>query len=103
MLAYLQDDVWLPNARLANGLALELAKGLTQSNRVRLSNPVEANEVFAIMPRQTFDAVQAAGAKFYEWPMSGLASDEIHCRFVLSFATPQKHVEQFVGLMRNHG
>lgn len=100
MMAYLKDDVWLPNARRANGLAQTLAKGLQQSNRVRLSNPVEANEVFAIMPRATFNAVTAAGAHFYEWPMDGLADDEVHCRFVLSFATPEEHVTQFLALMR---
>lgn len=101
MLAYLKDDVWLANASRANQAAQQLAKGLQQSNRVRLSNPVEANEVFAIMPRQTFNAVQKAGAYFYEWPMAGLAEDEIHCRFVLSFATPQEHVHKFVELMRH--
>jgi threonine aldolase len=100
MLAYLKDDVWLPNARRANGLAQVLAKGLQQSNRVRLSNPVEANEVFAIMPRTIFEAVTKAGAHFYEWPMDGLADDEVHCRFVLSFATPEEHVQQFLNLLR---
>jgi threonine aldolase len=103
MLAYLRDDVWLPNATRANGLARALADGLSQSNRVRLSNPAQANEVFAIMPRKTFDAVQAAGAHFYEWPMDGVAEDEVHCRFVLSFATPEAHVDQFLKLMRSHG
>jgi threonine aldolase len=100
MLAYLRDDVWLPNAKRANGLAQVLAKGLQQSNRVRLSNPTQANEVFAIMPRATFNSVTAAGAHFYEWPMDGLADDEVHCRFVLSFATPEEHVQQFLKLMR---
>ncbi len=100
MLAYLKDDVWLPNAKRANALAQTLAKGLQQSNRVRLSNPVEANEVFAIMPRTIFNRVSAAGAHFYEWPMDGLAEDEVHCRFVLSFATPEEHVTQFLALMR---
>jgi threonine aldolase len=103
MLAYLRDDVWLPNATRANGLAQVLADGLAKSNRVRLSNPVQANEVFAIMPRQTFDAVQAAGAHFYEWPMDGLADDEVHCRFVLSFATPEAHVDEFLKLVRLKG
>jgi threonine aldolase len=101
MLAYLKDDVWLPNARRANALAQVLAKGLQLSNKVRLSNPAQANEVFAIMPRTTFNAVLAAGAHFYEWPMDGLADDEVHCRFVLSFATPEEHVQQFLALMRN--
>ncbi len=100
MLAYLEDDVWLPNAKRANALAQVLAEGLQHSNRVRLSNPVQANEVFAIMPRSIFDAVQAKGAYFYEWPMDGLADDEVHCRFVLSFATPEEHVQQFLALLR---
>jgi threonine aldolase len=102
MLAYLRDDVWLPNAKRANAMAQILAKGIQQSNRVRLSNPVEANEVFAILPRTVFDAMLAAGAHFYEWPMDGLADDEVHCRFVLSFATPEAHVEQFLKLMQKH-
>lgn len=102
MLAYLRDDVWLPNAKRANAMAQILAKGIQQSNRVRLSNPVEANEVFAILPRTVFDAMLAAGAHFYEWPMDGLAQDEVHCRFVLSFATPEAHVEQFLKLMQKH-
>jgi threonine aldolase len=102
MLAYLRDDVWLPNAKRANAMAQILAKGIQQSNRARLSNPVEANEVFAILPRTVFDAMLAAGAHFYEWPMDGLADDEVHCRFVLSFATPEAHVEQFLKLMQKH-
>jgi threonine aldolase len=100
MLAYLRDDVWLPNARKANALAQTLSEGLQGSNRIRLSNPVEANEVFAIMPRATFDALTAAGAHFYEWPMDGLAADDVHVRFVLSFATPQDHVASLLKLVR---
>jgi threonine aldolase len=92
----------LPNAKRANALAQTLAKGLQKSNRVRLSNPVQANEIFAIMPRSTFNAVTAAGAYFYEWPMDGLADDDVHCRFVLSFATPEEHVEQLLSLMLDH-
>ena len=103
MLAYLQDDVWLENARRANASAQTLATGLQQSNRVRLSNPVQANEVFAIMPRKTFDAVTEKGAHFYEWPVEGLAADDVHCRFVLSFATPAQHITDFLTLMREQG
>ena len=103
MLAYLQDDVWLPNAARANRLAQVLSQGLQHSNRVRLSNPTQANEVFAIMPRTMFDALIAAGAHFHEWPMDGLAADEVHCRFVVSFATPDDHVAKFLALLRGLG
>ena len=99
MLAYLQDDVWLANARRANGLALKLADGLQQSNQIKLSNPVQANEVFAYMPRATFEKAQEQGAHFYEWPMPDTPDNEVHCRFVLSFATSQKDVEHFVKLV----
>ncbi len=99
MLAYLHDDVWLANARRANALAQALAKGLQKSNRVRLTNPVQANEVFAVMPKASFDAVQAHGAHFYDWPWPGLAADEIHCRFVTSFATPEEDVQRFLELL----
>ncbi len=100
MNAYLQDNVWLANARRANGLAQTLAHGLQQSNRITLSNPVQANEVFAFMPRTTFSKVQEQGAHFYEWPMPGTPDDEVHCRFVLSFATPEKDVNRFVELIK---
>jgi len=100
MLAYLKDDVWLENAQRANRLARTLANGLEISNRVRLSTPVQANEVFAVMPKVTFDALQARGARFYDWPWNDLSEDEIHCRFVTSFATPEEHVTQFLTLLR---
>jgi threonine aldolase len=101
MLAYLKDSVWLPNARRANNLAMKLSKGMAQSNRIRISNPTEANEVFAVMPKATFEATQKAGAYFYDWPMDGLADDEIHCRFVLSWNTPEKDVDAFLNLLKN--
>lgn len=102
MLAYLSDDVWLANAKRANNLASTLSKGISTSNRIRLSQPVEANEVFAVMPKTTFDAVQAKGAHFYDWPIDGLNDDEIHCRFVTSWATPEDHVKDFITLLRSH-
>jgi threonine aldolase len=101
MLAYLKDDVWLPNARRANSLATKLSKGMAQSNHIRISNPTEANEVFAVMTKATFESTQKAGAHFYDWPMDGLADDEIHCRFVLSWNTPEKDVDAFLALLRS--
>ena len=100
MNAYLQDEVWLANAKRANDLAQTLAHGLQQSNRITLSNPVQANEVFAFMPRSMFEKTQEQGAHFYEWPMTGTPDDEVHCRFVLSFATPEKDVDRFVTLIK---
>ena len=104
MLSYLKDDVWLENARIANGLAQELATELGAFKNIRIPNPVQANEVFAIIPRHLNDQLLAAGAKFYDWmPDSlgdGISEDEIFVRFVLSFATPKEDVTGFIALIR---
>ena len=103
MLAYLDNDLWLQNARHANGLAQKLADGLRQFNTIRIPNPVQANEVFAVIPKSLNGRLLASGAKFYDWmPDSlglGIAEDEIFVRFVLSFATPEKDVDAFLRLI----
>jgi threonine aldolase len=99
MLAYLEDDLWLDNARIANGLAAELAEGLRKSNMIQLRNAVEANEVFAVMPRALFDKLQKAGAHFYDWIADDLADDDVLTRFVLSYATPKEDVAKFLELV----
>ena len=103
MLAYLKDDLWLENAGRANTLAAEVAAAFTQVYAVRLAAPVEANEVFPIMPRRLFEALRKEGAKFYDWPLDGLNPDEACARLVLSFATPQEDVAKFIGLVKRLG
>jgi len=103
MAAYLKDGLWLENAGYANVRAAEVAAALTAVNGVRLAAPVEANEVFPIMPRRLFDALQKEGAQFYEWPLDNLPADECCARLVLSFATPEEHVQKFVGLVKRLG
>jgi threonine aldolase len=100
MLAYLQDDLWLENARTSNARAKALAQGINQTKGVRISQPVEANEVFAFMPKKLYDALETKGAHFYEWPVDGMAPGETHVRFVLSYATPMEHVNQFIALVK---
>jgi threonine aldolase len=100
MLAYLEDDLWLQNAGIANALAQNLADGIKQLPSVRVSQPTQANEVFAFMPKKLAAKLEEKGALFYEWPGSEAQEGEIHVRFVLSFATPPEHVEKFVDLAR---
>ena len=103
MLAYLKDGLWLESAGRANTLAAEVAAAFETVNGARLAAPVEANEVFSIMPRRLFEALQKEGVSFYEWPLDGLAADEACARLVLSFATPQEHVTKFIGLVKRLG
>lgn len=103
MLAYLEDDLWLDNAKLANRLAAQLADGLRKFEKIRIPNPVQANEVFAVMPRTLNDKLLASGAKFYDWmpdSLGKLAEDEIFVRFVLSYATPESDVRKLLALIK---
>ena len=103
MLAYLENGLWLENARRANALAQKLTAGLRRVAGVRIPNPVEANEVFAIVPRTLNDRLLASDVKFHDWMPDSLGDtikpDEIFVRFVLSFATPEAEVERFIELI----
>lgn len=103
MMPYLDNDLWLDNARTANALAARMAEGLRQSSRIRLALPVEANEVFVILPRALDAKLRAAGAVYFEWmPDSlgdGLGEDEVFVRFVLSYATPREAVDRLLDLV----
>ena len=103
MLAYLKDGLWLKNAKRANGLADELAKQLEAVSGVSLAAPVQANEIFVVVPQRLSDALQAEGALFHEWPMEGLAAGHVCLRLVLSFATPEADVAKFAGLAKRLG
>jgi threonine aldolase len=63
ILAMLDGDLWLDNARAANAAAQTIAKAA----RDRLVYPVEANEVFLKVSPQEAAALRAEGFDFYDW------------------------------------
>lgn len=69
LLAMLDGDVWLANARAANDAATVLADACGPE---RLVYPVEANELFVRMTPDEAAAIRAQGFDFYDW-----APDEV--------------------------
>ncbi|RJF94019.1 threonine aldolase family protein [Sphingomonas cavernae] len=63
ILAMLDDDVWLANARAANAGARLLAGAAGD----RLVHPVQANEVFLRATPQEATSLRALGFDFYDW------------------------------------
>ena len=63
VLAMLDDDLWLDNARAANAGAATLAAAAGQ----RLVHPAEANEVFLRATPAEAAALRAQGFDFYDW------------------------------------
>ena len=95
--------MWLENAKVANGLARQLSDGLAQFGRICIPNPVQANEVFVVMPRTLNDKLLASGAKFYDWMPDSLGKGnrkERFARFVFSYATPPSSVSRLLALVK---
>lgn len=101
--AYLTDGLWLDLAGKANAQADSLAEIIQNTPRCRLAHSVEANEVFAILPRKLGDQLLAKGATFYPWPgetaSQTLTENEQLYRFVTSFATQDSDITSFSELL----
>jgi threonine aldolase len=63
LLAMLEGDLWLANARAANAGARLLAEAAGD----RLVHPVEANEVFLKVTPDEAASLRALGFDFYDW------------------------------------
>mgnify|MGYP001354748069 FL=1 len=63
LLAMLDGDLWLENARSANAAAQAIAEGASE----RLMHPIEANEVFIRLTPAERETLRSAGYQFYDW------------------------------------
>lgn len=96
--AYLTDDLWLEQAARANALAKTLGDGITKLAGTKLAQPVEANAVFAHLPDAMVARLRKAGAHFYDWEPA--KDGHTLVRLVVSFATPERAVSQFLETAR---
>ena len=63
ILAMVEDDLWLSNARAANAAAAALAGAVPD----RLLHPVEANELFIHLSPPEAESLRTQGFDFYDW------------------------------------
>jgi threonine aldolase len=91
--ALLSGDLWLRNAQRANRMAKLLEKELLKIPAVKVMYPVEANGVFAQIPRQAIAKVQKRYF-FYVWD-----EEQSVVRWMCSFDTTEEDVRQFARLV----
>ncbi len=96
--AYLTDDLWLRNARHANDMAARLAEGLAALPGARLVHPVEANELFPILPAAVRDGLRGDGFVFYDWPDGGAGC----VRLICAFDTRPEDIDSLLDAARRH-
>jgi threonine aldolase len=88
-LALLEDDLWRHNATHANAMARRLAESVRDVPGVSLTQRVQANGVFAVLPAQAIPPLQEE-FHFYEWDP---ATHE--CRWMCSWDTTTDDVDGF--------
>jgi len=93
-IAYLTDELWLENARHANKMARLLAKLVRDVPGVEIAWPVEANGVFARIPKAVIPELQKQFF-FYIWD-----EEKGIVRWMCSFDTEESHVREFSQAIR---
>lgn len=84
------DGLWLRNAKHANAQARRLADRLGRLPQLRITQPVETNQLFVSMPRPVIERL-AEHYFFYVWNES---ADEV--RFVTSWDTTDEDMDGLV-------
>jgi len=88
--AYLSHDLWRKNAEQANATARLLANEIENIPEIRITQKVESNAVFAIVPADIIPKIQEEFF-FYVW---NEATSEV--RWMTSFDTTPEDVDHFV-------
>ncbi len=94
--ALLSTELWKRNATHANNMAKLLASKLSAIPSVKITQPVDANGVFAILPATIIEKVQEA-IFFYVWN-----EKTNECRFMCSFNTTEEDVNTLVNAIKKY-
>jgi threonine aldolase len=93
-IALLEGDLWRRNAAHANAMAARLASAVADAAGVRITQRVEANGVFAVIPPAATELLQRDW-RFYVWDA---ASGEV--RWMCSWDTTAREVDAFAAAIR---
>lgn len=94
ILALAEGDLWLANARNANAMARRLADGVRDLPRLEITQAVEANALFVMIPVEIVARLQR-DFQFYVWNEK---SGEV--RWMTNWATSTEDVDEFVAAIR---
>jgi threonine aldolase len=88
-------DLWLRNASHANAMARRLGDATEPIDGVEIAHPVDANAVFARLPRRAIERLRSelpGELPFYVWN-----EDTGECRWMCSWDTTEDDVDRFAG------
>jgi threonine aldolase len=92
-IAYFRKDLWKKNASHSNAMAKLLAEKLTESGEFKISQAVQSNGVFIIMPHDIAEKMRKHYF-FYPW------DEEIsEYRLMTSWDTTEEDIDGFISLL----
>lgn len=89
-LAYLSNNQWFNTAKHSNSMAKILESKVRQISAITITQPVESNAVFAIVPERIIPKLQEEYF-FYVWD-----EDKSEVRWMTSWDTTEEDIEKFV-------
>jgi threonine aldolase len=95
LLAYVEDGLWLRNARQANDIAARIAAGLGNLPDAAPLAPVEGNQLFLRLPGPVMDRLEQDGIRFFRRP-GDIA------RFVCRFDATPAEADALLASLRRH-
>lgn len=93
-IAYFRNDLWKRNAVHSNSMALILSEKLKGLKEIQITQPVQSNGVFAIMPKVVAEKVSKT---FFFYPWNELTSEY---RLMTSWDTTEEDIDNFVNLLK---
>ena len=89
LIALLEGDLWITSARHANDMATRLAAAVSDLPGVQITQPVQANAVFAIIDPAVAERLRRK-FRFYDWnPATG------EVRWMCAFDTTEDDIDTF--------
>lgn len=88
--AILSDNLWLKNARHSNSMAKLLEEKLKNIPEITITQPVETNSIFAVIPKEIINKLQEKFF-FYVWN-----HEKSEVRWMTSFLTTEEDINNFV-------
>jgi threonine aldolase len=93
-LAYFRNDLWKKNAIHSNSMAMLLAEKMKDLVGIRITQEVQSNGVFVIMPH---DVAEEVSKKYFFYPWNEMTSEY---RLMTSWDTSEEDIDGFVGLLK---
>jgi threonine aldolase len=94
-IAYLKNDLWKKCASHSNAMAGLLAEGIETLDNIRITQLVQSNGVFAIIPH---DVAEKVRQQYFFYPWNEKTSEY---RLMTSWDTTVGDIEGFIKILRN--